>query len=338
MVTPDGKQPPFKPFSGTVVGGEIKLDKPEPVCDNSDMALITDPDEIQWDYLDKEADMAVKKAPMGIAQAVGVFGVEGHVSVKAVSYLDSKNFQAVPNLSGTKIEIFIEGELQDQSIQMKAGALKLLEEGMMPEAGKELAQIQLVDAIKNILATVDVDADAVWSEITEEDVTKVMGEQASESDFLVEVEKEDFVEFTEGPTETEKMTDSIEEHIFGHPNALKMDQVKLVYAKAVYQPVNGTSETSTYHCIAKAGELKFAARFKDDSLSIRVEGPVFEWSSKLIAAGFNESYIEKGYTSVHFSGLSDLMAKRTMGAVLAGTGLDFETPMPDLDKIKGEGK
>jgi hypothetical protein len=115
-------------------------------------------------------------------------------------------------------------------------------------------------------------------------------------------------------------------------------KVKLKDADHMYQPVSGTSEASTYFCIGIAGDLRFAARRQDQALSIRVEGPVIEYSNKLIAAGFNEGYITKGYTSVHFHGIDDLLAQRALGAVLAGTGLDFSTPMPNVNAIAGAGK
>jgi hypothetical protein len=115
-----------------------------------------------------------------------------------------------------------------------------------------------------------------------------------------------------------------------------MPKVKLADAVALYQPVSSTSQGSTYICVALAGDLKFAARRKDQSLSIRVEGPVGAAKTALIAAGFNEEYISKGYTSVHFHNLDDIMAQRALGAVLMGTGLQFSTPLPNLSKVGGE--
>lgn len=121
--------------------------------------------------------------------------------------------------------------------------------------------------------------------------------------------------------------------------AMKMVKVQLLNATKMYQPVNGTSETSTYHCVGVAGAFKFAARRKGKDLSIRVEGPIETWKSKLISAGFNSDYAEKGkYTSVHFSNIDDVTAARALGAVLSGTGLEFTTPLPLLDTIEGAGK
>lgn len=120
--------------------------------------------------------------------------------------------------------------------------------------------------------------------------------------------------------------------------AMQMSKVKLKDAEALYQPVGSTSGESIYHCIGITTEgLKFAARRSEQSLSIRVEGPVKNNAPALIAAGFNEDYIAKGYTSVHFHGIDDLMAQRALGAVLFGTGMTFATVMPDLEVIAGKG-
>lgn len=114
-----------------------------------------------------------------------------------------------------------------------------------------------------------------------------------------------------------------------------LPKVRLIDAEALYQPVKSTSEGSTYVCVGIAGELKFAARRKDQSLSIRVEGAVQAHKTALVAAGFNEDYITKGYTSVHFHGIDSIMAQRALGAVLMGTGLHFETPLPEMSKVGG---
>lgn len=121
-------------------------------------------------------------------------------------------------------------------------------------------------------------------------------------------------------------------------DGLGKSKVELKDADTMYQPVKATSNTSTYHVIGMTiSGLKFAARRNEQSLSIRVEGKVAEHKNHLIAAGFNESYISKGYTSVHFHGIDDLMAARALGAVLLGTEQTFTTPMPDLDVIAGKG-
>ena len=134
---------------------------------------------------------------------------------------------------------------------------------------------------------------------------------------------------------TEKVPVPVE---FPHGIDIEDQKVKLIEADHMYQPVFGTSEASTYFCIGLAGPLKFAARRQGDALSIRVEGPVEMNSNRLIAAGFNEGYITKGYTSVHFHGIDDLLAQRALSAVLGGTGLEFETPIPMVAAIEGAGK
>jgi hypothetical protein len=116
----------------------------------------------------------------------------------------------------------------------------------------------------------------------------------------------------------------------------ELPKVKLIDAVALYQPVSSTSEHSTYYMIAATGALKFAARLKDEILSIRVEGAVDTYQQELIAAGFNPQHFSKGYTSVHFHNVDTLAAQRALGAVLFGTGLTFHTQMPDVKELGGE--
>jgi hypothetical protein len=118
------------------------------------------------------------------------------------------------------------------------------------------------------------------------------------------------------------------------------DPVPLSEAVDVYQPVKGTSSSSRYFAVGFTYEgLQFAARYDDSTLSIRCEGDVGKHKAALVTAGFSESYIEsKGnYTSVHFHGLTKIMAQRTLGAVLSGTGLDFYTTFPKVDEFKDKG-
>ena len=119
---------------------------------------------------------------------------------------------------------------------------------------------------------------------------------------------------------------------------LHKPKVKLVNADSLYQPVGSSSADSVYHCVGIATNgLKFAARRSEQSLSIRVEGPVQQHKAALIGAGYNEDYISKGYTSIHFHGIDDLMAQRALGAMISGVGATFVTPMPDIDQIAGKG-
>ncbi len=106
-------------------------------------------------------------------------------------------------------------------------------------------------------------------------------------------------------------------------------------ATELYAPVPGTSSGSIYHTVAISPHLKIAVRFKD-KVSIRAEGDIMKFSHELKACGFeikNESYASR-----HFDYGGDLfMAKRAIGAMIMGLGIEMSSPIPNLTKIYGKG-
>jgi ribosomal protein L7/L12 len=114
--------------------------------------------------------------------------------------------------------------------------------------------------------------------------------------------------------------------------------VKLRDAKAMYQPVKGSSSGSRYFLVAADDDVRVAARYHASSLSIRVEGPGWKKHKATISdSGFSTVDESKDYASVHLTVADDMLANKTLGAVLLGLGVPFETPMPMLSVVKGKG-
>ena len=115
--------------------------------------------------------------------------------------------------------------------------------------------------------------------------------------------------------------------------------VKLRDASKMYQPVKGTSQGSRYFLVAADKDVRIAARYGGQSISIRIEGPGWKKHKSVIeSAGFTTVALDKDYASVHLEVGNDLMmANKTLGAVLMGLGLPLETPFPNLAVIKGKG-
>ena len=109
---------------------------------------------------------------------------------------------------------------------------------------------------------------------------------------------------------------------------------KLADAGKMYQPVRGTSSGSVYSVVALSDSMKVAVRVGAEKVSIRVEGPCTTQPSavkKLVEMGFAES---KGtHFSMHLS-CGNVPVERVIGAVLAGIGAEFVTPVPTLAKVK----
>lgn len=114
--------------------------------------------------------------------------------------------------------------------------------------------------------------------------------------------------------------------------------VKLRDAKSMYQPVKGSSSGSRYFMVAAADDVRVAARYHGQTLSIRIEGPAWKKHKATIAkSGFSTVDESKDYASVHLAVADDMLANKTLGAVLLGLGVQFETPLPLLKVIKGKG-
>jgi len=113
--------------------------------------------------------------------------------------------------------------------------------------------------------------------------------------------------------------------------------VPLETADRLYQPVNGSSGGSRYFVVALRSDLKVAARYRGDKLSIRVEGKALKVFSKALdVAGFASS--NGPYRSLHLGPLGGpVMAGRTLGSVLCGMNIDFVSTTPQIGVIANKG-
>lgn len=114
------------------------------------------------------------------------------------------------------------------------------------------------------------------------------------------------------------------------------EPVPLLSADRMYQPVKGSSGTSRYFLIGISGNLKIAARVKGTTVSLRAEGFDKQQKSQLLMAGFDNK--GDSYLSVHVQSNAQATANKIVGAVLVGTGLQFETVVPDVEVIRGKGE
>ena len=112
--------------------------------------------------------------------------------------------------------------------------------------------------------------------------------------------------------------------------------VKLRDAKQMYQPVYGTSSGSRYFLVAANQDLRIAARLEAGTLSLRIEGPTWEkHTTSIQSAGFSNVDVNKGYASLHLAvGADATVARKTLGALLMGLGIELETPMPNMKLLQ----
>lgn len=113
----------------------------------------------------------------------------------------------------------------------------------------------------------------------------------------------------------------------------KLPVVKLRDAQALYQRVHGTSGGSIYRVVAMNDEIKVAARVQGNAVSVRVEGVI----TSSIEKAFSPLGVQKKsdeYMSGHFT-CEKCTPQKLIGSILAGTGLEFTTPMPVISKVVG---
>lgn len=112
--------------------------------------------------------------------------------------------------------------------------------------------------------------------------------------------------------------------------------VPLRNATKLYQPVKGSSATSRYFLVAAGKGIRVAARYRQQNLSIRIEGQEFaSHKAQMEACGFHN--VATDYASMHLQVADPVLAAKALGAVLLGLGIQLDTPLPDLTKLKDLG-
>jgi hypothetical protein len=104
-------------------------------------------------------------------------------------------------------------------------------------------------------------------------------------------------------------------------------------ATTLLQPVKGTSKTSIYYVAALMKGVNIGIRNKSNSLSVRVEGTALAaLSDDLQAMGFGVSH---SYASAHFETGDVALKARTLGAVIAGIGMEKLVQVANINKMLG---
>lgn len=117
-------------------------------------------------------------------------------------------------------------------------------------------------------------------------------------------------------------------------HVLKMKKVKLKDAKKMYQPVYGTSKSSTYYVIAMFEGLNFACRIREHSgytVSVRAEGPMAMGDKLGVINKFSKG---EDYYSCHWEMDSIADAKAcVLGCISQYGGSEPLSIFPDMNKI-----
>ena len=137
------------------------------------------------------------------------------------------------------------------------------------------------------------------------------------------------------PDAAEVIADKIKAKVKPPELVMALDPVLLADANQLYQPVTGTSGGSVYYVMALRPDLKVAARAKGGKLSVRFEGDVTKYQPNFAQLGLGMA--SEKHASMHVEVTTLDMARRTIGAVIFGMGLEWSTDYPKVDHIWQKG-
>jgi hypothetical protein len=105
-------------------------------------------------------------------------------------------------------------------------------------------------------------------------------------------------------------------------------------ATKLYQPVKGTSTGARYYVVGISKEgVKIAVKKPDSAISVRVEAEKPIPPKVLETFGTFGISNKDGYLSGHFT-LNHCTPNRFIGALLADLGLEWKTPLPNLQQLE----
>jgi len=108
--------------------------------------------------------------------------------------------------------------------------------------------------------------------------------------------------------------------------------VRLMNTTHMYQPVSGSSKGSRYFMVAANNHIKMAARYRNNQLSLRLEGDLSKHKTFKDLSDFEIK--SDAHASLHMSITDTKLAAKTLGAVMLDLDIMFETPIPNFTIIR----
>jgi hypothetical protein len=117
---------------------------------------------------------------------------------------------------------------------------------------------------------------------------------------------------------------------------LTLEPVPLSTAVRLYQPVRGTTHSSRYFLVAAASDLRVAARYKNNTLSVRIVGKLDDYKARIVGLGL-DVVTGKDYVSIHLKVEDVVIAAKVLGAIIGGLMADLTTLPPNIMRIAHKG-
>lgn len=221
-------------------------------------------------------------------------------------------------------------------IPFKGSAYTLLKEGKMGPASKESAKYQLEKSLQSALASVPTvygdSQDLHGVTVGHDDVLLVSGGYAKGGISYGESKVESVVKSMSAAQKAAatkaaakaKALDDVDTLVstgvfspFASKPSKSKNQVKLIDATEMLQPVFGTSNGSVYYSVAFFTDLKVAMRRSGQTVSFRAEGNVAKHLKALQSLGFSD---KGGYASAHLEVKDNELLHKTFGALIGAVG------------------
>lgn len=267
------------------------------------------------------------------------FGIKADQVLKAFGVSDSDiaickhNYAMLVGITGVK---FVKDGLVVALLPMGADEFKAAQEGTLVDVSKVEAAAKLLAAIKVGHTTL--------AAVESKGLSKPKFTQPLATSPLKEVVSQAIAEGNKvaaKPVLISEATVVIAPSQVGVFDTSKLEisqRVKLIDAKELYQPVFGSSSGSRYFVVGIADGLVLAARWYGGKLSVRAEGSKLNsFLTKLSSMGMEKSV---DYMSMHLAVADEVLAAKTIGAILVGLGLNWRSQMPIISVFanKGSGK
>lgn len=223
-------------------------------------------------------------------------------------------------------------EVKVHTVTFKAGALSLLKKGILGNFATQHMASKVMEVVTSILAE---DSSLIYEPLVEEAMEEFLNKTKGGS--------MDAICPSDIPDELPSNIEDVHSTSKGASvppidSGPLSGKVPLSKATKLYQSICGTTEGSEYFVVALHKDLVVAARQKKSKLSIRVESRnanINKYSAVLSKAGLDAS--SSKHYSMHLSVDDKVMARRVLGSVLMGIGVQFTSKMPSIEKIWNKG-
>jgi hypothetical protein len=245
----------------------------------------------------------VHKLHEGVKQLPVFFGVSFQLINEAASLGAVINY-TVGTSKGVSVEVVSSDGACFNVIPIAGQAITLAKMGKLGPASKQAVQYQIEGALNKV----------------------IIYEKGKDPKSVVQVVPSNNVEPVVIPPTVKEIKSVKQNDVVG-------EVVQLKDAVSLHQKVSGTSAGSVYVVVAILDGAAMAVRWKNGTLSVRVEGSKLKsYEEELKDLGF---LVKPNYGSVHFDIKQESLLCKTMGAIIGRIGFDKVKSVCNVMEVVG---